>query len=155
MIRFTENHACRMVSLVRYFGDEEDAHELCGLCDVCAPDEVVYRYETNGNEQKAVNRILFTLYQMEETGTGSLFKTAFPDQLINRNGFEHVLGTVERAGLITLKKDSFEKDGDRIAFTKVALTFRGKEVARRTEPDIKIWVKKKPTYGQKSPFSRR
>ncbi|MEO8904347.1 MAG: DNA topoisomerase 3 [Polyangiaceae bacterium] len=35
--RFAESRQCRMVSLVRHFGDTEDNGEPCGRCDVCAP----------------------------------------------------------------------------------------------------------------------
>jgi hypothetical protein len=36
--RFAVSHGCRMVHLVRHFGDQEDSGEPCGICDVCAPD---------------------------------------------------------------------------------------------------------------------
>ena len=35
--RFAESRHCRMVSLVRHFGDTEDSGEPCGRCDVCEP----------------------------------------------------------------------------------------------------------------------
>jgi DNA topoisomerase-3 len=35
--RFAESRQCRMVALVRHFGDTEDSGEACGRCDVCAP----------------------------------------------------------------------------------------------------------------------
>jgi len=37
MARFAEGRDCRMLALVRHFGDQEDAGHPCGLCDVCAP----------------------------------------------------------------------------------------------------------------------
>ena len=38
MARFAEGRGCRMLALVRHFGDQEDSGQPCGLCDVCAPD---------------------------------------------------------------------------------------------------------------------
>ena len=37
MARFAEGRTCRMLALVRHFGDQEDSGEPCGSCDVCAP----------------------------------------------------------------------------------------------------------------------
>jgi len=35
--RFAEGRQCRMIALVRHFGDSEDSGQPCGSCDVCAP----------------------------------------------------------------------------------------------------------------------
>jgi DNA topoisomerase-3 len=35
--RFAEGRQCRMLALVRHFGDSEDSGQPCGSCDVCAP----------------------------------------------------------------------------------------------------------------------
>jgi len=35
--RFAEGGECRMVALVKHFGDSADSGEHCGQCDVCAP----------------------------------------------------------------------------------------------------------------------
>ena len=35
--RFAEGRQCRMIALVRHFGDSEDSGLPCGSCDVCAP----------------------------------------------------------------------------------------------------------------------
>ena len=41
MARFAEGRSCRMLALVRHFGDQEDAGHTCGLCDVCAPQAAI------------------------------------------------------------------------------------------------------------------
>ncbi|MES1188710.1 MAG: DNA topoisomerase 3 [Myxococcales bacterium] len=41
MARFAEGRICRMLGLVRHFGDQEDAGNPCGLCDVCAPGDSI------------------------------------------------------------------------------------------------------------------
>jgi superfamily II DNA helicase RecQ len=38
MARFAQGNQCRMLALVRHFGDQQDSGEHCGRCDVCAPD---------------------------------------------------------------------------------------------------------------------
>jgi DNA topoisomerase-3 len=35
--RFAEGRQCRMIALVKHFGDSEDSGAACGQCDVCAP----------------------------------------------------------------------------------------------------------------------
>jgi DNA topoisomerase-3 len=35
--RFAEGRQCRMIALVRHFGDDEDSGDPCGQCDVCDP----------------------------------------------------------------------------------------------------------------------
>ena len=35
--RFAQGSQCRMIALVRHFGDSEDSGQPCGSCDVCAP----------------------------------------------------------------------------------------------------------------------
>jgi superfamily II DNA helicase RecQ len=36
--RFAQSRQCRMIALVRHFGDSEDSGQPCGRCDVCAPE---------------------------------------------------------------------------------------------------------------------
>jgi len=36
--RFAAGRQCRMIALVRHFGDSADGGEPCGRCDVCAPE---------------------------------------------------------------------------------------------------------------------
>ncbi len=36
--KFAQSRQCRMVGLVRHFGDEADSGQACGRCDVCAPE---------------------------------------------------------------------------------------------------------------------
>ena len=39
--RFAEGRECRMIALVRHFGDSEDSGRPCGRCDVCAPEQCI------------------------------------------------------------------------------------------------------------------
>jgi DNA topoisomerase III len=39
--RFAQGRQCRMIALVRHFGDSEDAGQPCGSCDVCAPETCI------------------------------------------------------------------------------------------------------------------
>lgn len=41
MAEFAAGRLCRMLALVRHFGDSEDSGQSCGQCDVCAPSRAL------------------------------------------------------------------------------------------------------------------
>jgi DNA topoisomerase-3 len=129
VIRFTNGHVCRMLHLVRYFGDQEDSGEPCGACDVCAPDACIARRfrEPSRVEQQAMERILGALARDDDQATGKLHRELFGDKGLDRRSFEHVLGGLARAGLVEVRDASFQKDGERIDFQRVSLTDDGRE----------------------------
>ncbi|AUX42718.1 ATP-dependent DNA helicase RecQ [Sorangium cellulosum] len=127
MARFTESHGCRMLHLVRHFGDQEDTGEPCGLCDVCAPDACAAREfrAPSRDEAQAIAKIVAAL-QGGEQPTGRLYREAFAGGSLDRRDFEHLLGGLVRAGLVQVRDDEFEKDGERITFQRASLTPRGR-----------------------------
>ncbi|HSS78104.1 MAG TPA: ATP-dependent DNA helicase RecQ [Thermoanaerobaculia bacterium] len=127
MVRYAESHGCRMLHLVRHFGDQEDSGEPCGLCDICAPDACTIRRfrEANPLERELLTKVLKTLRRRDAQTTGQLYKEICPDDLSDRKSFEHLLGGMVRAGLLTLQEDSFEKDGKIIRFQRAILTPEG------------------------------
>jgi len=127
MVRYAESNGCRMLHLVRHFGDQEDSGEPCGLCDICAPDECVVRRfrEPNPLEQELLTKVLKTLRRRDGQTTGQLYKETCPDDLSDRKSFEHLLGGMVRAGLLLLQEDSFDKEGKTIRFQRAILTPEG------------------------------
>ncbi len=127
MIRFAESHGCRMLHLVRHFGDQEDSGAPCGLCDVCNPESCVARRfrSPNALEQELLTGVLDALRRRDGQTTGQLYKELCPDELSNRKSFEHLLGGMARAGLLRLQDDAFEKDGKTIRFQRATLTPEG------------------------------
>ncbi|WP_394837896.1 DNA topoisomerase 3 [Pendulispora rubella] len=127
MHRFTEKHVCRMLQLVRHFGDEQDDGEACGLCDVCAPkDAIAARFrEPTAAEQRAAERVLDALRQRDGLTVGQIHRDVFgTGKTMDRSSLEHVVGGLARAGLVSLADASFEKDGETIAFQRVHLVGR-------------------------------
>ena len=129
MIRFTESGECRMLSLVRHFGDYEDAREPCGICDFCAPAGcVAQRYrEATAAEREAAARVIAALRAGDGKSTGRLHTEVFADKSLDRRAFEQLLCDMARAGLLRLADATFEKDGKRIDFRKAHLTRAGRE----------------------------
>jgi len=126
MIRAAEAHGCRMLHLVQHFGDQEDSGELCGICDVCAPDDCVLRRfrRPNALESDLVGRVLSSLRRRDGQSTGQLYREIEQD-LSDRKSFERLLGGMARAGLLQIAEDSFEKDGRVIHFQRATLTPEG------------------------------
>ena len=152
--RFAGGHGCRMLRLVQHFGDQEDSGAPCGLCDVCAPAAcIAARFrEPSADERAAIERILRALDDDDGQPTGRLYREAFRDELIDRGTFEHLLGGLERAGLVRVNEASFEKAGERVAYQRASLTPAGRDrggaalapiAVRRSHPKAKATRKKK------------
>ena len=76
VLRFAESHGCRMLHLVRHFGDEEDRTRPCGGCDACTPGETVvrrWRPPTRLESQRLL-RLLDALRQRDRQATGQLHR---------------------------------------------------------------------------------
>ncbi len=123
MARFAETHGCRMVALVRHFGDQEDSGEACGLCDACAPGKCyVRRFRTaTAAEQRAMKEIMDALGERDSYAVGRLFRDLFDGSVVNRDTFEDLLGALVRARLVVLEEDEFDKDGETIRYERASL----------------------------------
>ena len=132
MGRFAESNGCRMVHMIRHFGDQEDDGAPCGICDICAPNNCIARRfrEPSRAEETAIARILEALARSDEQATGKLHRETFPDGGLERRAFEHILGGLVRAGLVILSEESFEKDGKEITYQRATLTYEGRERGR-------------------------
>jgi superfamily II DNA helicase RecQ len=132
MIRYTQSSDCRMLGLVRHFGDYADAQQRCGICDFCAPDESIaqsFRPATDA-ERKAAGRILAGAEEIRAKATGRLHSEVFADYSLDRDGFEQVLGAMARAGWVEMSEASFQQDGRRVDYRLAALSAAGRETGR-------------------------
>ncbi|HYU31941.1 MAG TPA: DNA topoisomerase 3 [Thermoanaerobaculia bacterium] len=134
MMRYAESHGCRMLHLVRHFGDQEDSGQPCGLCDVCAPAACAVRRfrRPTADEAQALEKVVRSLRWKDGQSTGQLWRElagegpgAVAPGGIDRKGFDHLLGGLSRAGLAHIREDSFEKEGRLIRFQRVSLTPEG------------------------------
>jgi DNA topoisomerase-3 len=124
MMRWAESHGCRMLSLVRHFGDQQDRGEPCGQCDVCAPAQCVVRRHRppTAQETTVIRRIAEALLRRDGQGAAQLHRESGTEDLLDRRGFERLLGGLARADLVKVTRDTFEKEGRTIAFQRVSLT---------------------------------
>jgi DNA topoisomerase-3 len=126
--RHTDFHTCRMLHLVRHFGDQTDLGERCGLCDLCAPEESrVLRFrEPLPDERAGVERILDALRKRNGPTSGQLHREVFGNST-SRQRHEELIGALLRSGLVAVQDDAFEKDGRVIEFKRVFLTPAGRD----------------------------
>ena len=128
MAKFAGSQGCRMVHLIKHFGDQEDRGEVCGICDVCAPERCIAREfrAPSASEATHAARILAALAEGDGLATGRLHLETFPKGDVDRNSFEHLLGGLVAAGLVTLEDATFKKRGKVIPFKRATLTDAGR-----------------------------
>ncbi len=130
--RYAESPGCRMLQLVRHFGDRADSGEPCGLCDFCAPEgSMAGRFRApTGDETTIIRSTLGLLEELGSLAAGRLYREACDAGPLDRRDFERLLEGMARAGLIELSEQSFEKGGETIHFRRVTIGPGG----RRLDP---------------------
>jgi DNA topoisomerase III len=144
--RFAESRGCRMVHLVRHFGDEDDPGTPCGLCDICDPagTRALALLPPDAAQRAQLARVVERLRERNGQAAGKLHRELFGEEL-ERGDFEALVAGLVRAGLATEESDAFDKDGQTIAFSRVRLTrtalegsddlLDGVRIARAAEPE--------------------
>jgi DNA topoisomerase-3 len=123
MQRFADGHTCRMVALVRHFGDQQDEGQPCGTCDVCDAGACLVRTARapRPKERDAARAAIEALRRRDGQATGRLHEEC-GRAVLERHAFEEVLGGLVRAGLLRVTADTFTKDGRAIPFKRAWLT---------------------------------
>jgi DNA topoisomerase-3 len=131
MRRYTETSACRMLQLVRHFGDQNDQGTPCGTCDVCAAEECIAQSfrAPSAAEEGAAARILAALRERDGPSVGQIHRDLFGEGSIDRRTLEHVLGALARASQVRIVGDEFVKDGETIVFQRVYLESAGRSLS--------------------------
>jgi DNA topoisomerase-3 len=125
---FAGGRGCRMLDLVRHFGDQHDSGRPCGSCDQCAPSDcvaVAFRAPT-ASEKEALAGTLDLLFDRDGLSSGQLFRQAGEPAGFARPAFEALLDGLSRADLVNIRADSFVKDGRTIRFQRVWTTNSGR-----------------------------
>nr|MCU0696333.1 DNA topoisomerase 3 [Myxococcaceae bacterium] len=124
MARFAESAQCRMVSLVKHFGDQTDRLEPCGQCDVCNPTGcIAASFERPTAEELSIlAEVVARLEALPGQSMGRLCKEVLGDAPDARPGFERLVRGLARAGQLRLEDAVFEKDGQTIAYQRLYLT---------------------------------
>jgi RecQ family ATP-dependent DNA helicase len=134
VVRYTQLSECRMAALVRHFGDEEDASQMCGKCDICDPAGAVLRQfrRVTAAERELVQQMIEELRSVDYKAAGTLQRNLDPLGRMSRDEFDALLDAMMRAALIAIEDAEYEKDGEVRRFRKVRLTARGLDVRAAT-----------------------
>jgi RecQ family ATP-dependent DNA helicase len=140
VLRYTTSSECRMASLVRHFGDVDDAEKSCGICDVCDPAGAVLRMFRHATQQERdwIQEIADELRPVDYKAAGTLQRNLGLMDKLSRNEFDGLLGAMTQAGLAEIEEAEYEKDGEVRRFRKVRLTEAGLELRASTPLEILI-----------------
>ncbi len=122
---FAENSQCRMLSLIRHFGDQNDSGDQCGICDICAPEVspvLGERRKLNESQMNLAGIVIATLAEKPQQAVGRLFQEITAQgYAIERRIFEGLLSELARKKIISVEQTSFEKSGKTISYRRVTL----------------------------------
>jgi hypothetical protein len=87
---------------------------------MCAPTPASPRSSADRapTNQVHASRILAALTRSDGQAAGRLHLETFPDGDVDRRSFEHILGGLVAAGLVTRERTSFAKRGKVIPFER-------------------------------------
>ncbi|MFN7994759.1 MAG: DNA topoisomerase 3 [Bryobacteraceae bacterium] len=159
MIRYTQANDCRMLGLVRHFGDYADVQQRCGICDFCAPNECIAQSfrPASEDERKAAGRIVEGLKKLGRKATGRLHSEVFADFSLDRDSFQQVIGAMARAGWVELSDATFQQDGRRVDYRVAGITESGRELNAASIPpfEMKLEIEAPPRRRKKARTAKK
>jgi RecQ family ATP-dependent DNA helicase len=138
--QFTEAQECRMCLLVRHFGDDEDAKERCGCCDVCDPAGAILRQfrRATVEERSIVQSIVNSLRDVDYKATGTLQRELGLAERMSRDEYDELLNAMVRTDLIAIEEAEYEKDGEVRRYRKVRLSEMGMKLTKSEAIELLI-----------------
>ena len=151
--RYAESRGCRMLHLVRHFGDEADSGAVCGICDICdsAGTEALGFVALDPTQASALERIVAALRARNAQPSGKLHREVFGETL-ERREFGRMISGLVRAGFAVEESEAFERNGETIAFARVRLTRAGLEADAGALASVRV---ARETESERAPRKRR
>ncbi|MCA9511187.1 MAG: ATP-dependent DNA helicase RecQ, partial [Myxococcales bacterium] len=125
--RYAESRGCRMLHLVRHFGDQSDGGAPCGTCDVCDAESAsaLPLRDATASERGAMASVLKALAAAPRgLAAGRLLEESLGRDFPRRD-FDALVAALARAGLVEEEEASFERGGETIRYRRLALTEEG------------------------------
>jgi len=153
--RFAESRDCRMLHLVRHFGDADDSGEPCGRCDICdaGAAQALALVPPDADQAAALERLVAALRERNGQPAGRLHREVFGEAL-ERRDFEALVAGLVRAGLAVEEADEFERAGERIAFSRVRLTRAGAAADAAALGEVRLARPAEPERAPRRPRKR-
>ncbi len=129
---FTRSQQCRMLDLVRHFGDLEDSLKPCNQCDICDSEGCVVKVfrSATTQETKVLDAVVWSLRDQDGQSVGKLFREWGEPDKLKRPAFERLIDASVRADLARIENDSFvNREGQLIEFRRLALTAQGRQAS--------------------------
>jgi DNA topoisomerase-3 len=124
MQAYADGTSCRMVALVRHFGDTTDRGQACGACDVCDVRAVVSQRVASPNQSEAswLRQIVATIrgFSRGSPTVGQVHRE-LEARGLERKELERLVAGLVRAGWVVSEEDRMEKDGETIVFRRLTL----------------------------------
>ncbi|MDH3784841.1 MAG: ATP-dependent DNA helicase, partial [Acidobacteriota bacterium] len=155
MTRLAEGRSCRMLTLIRHFGDQEDSGGACGICDICSPDDTtVLQFRSPDKEERAdLLTVMEAVRRRDGSTPGQLQKALFGGRK-ERRELEQLLAILLRGGWLRETRDSFDKDGRTIEFRRLHAALSKDETDNPEELRVElatVTVKKITPVGDADP----
>jgi DNA topoisomerase III len=130
MTRYAQAHECRMLQLVRHFGDQDDDGTPCHQCDICAPGDLVALATRPASraEHVTMRRILDSLRRQDHQSAGRLHREELAED-VPRREYERLIAALVRAGLIRSYQDNFKRGGETVTFQRLSLCPAGRDLS--------------------------
>ncbi|MCX6126772.1 MAG: ATP-dependent DNA helicase [Proteobacteria bacterium] len=157
VLGFAKTAKCRMLQFLDHFGDREDNHGPCGICDICLGSRKVnHNIEAFTTQDRAAQRkILVALRDSLSRTFGQVFKELFEASGSPRRHMEALVDDLVTQKVITCRSDSFEKDGKKLAFKWLELTDSGRIWLHQAGLGPSLRVQHKNLEPKKASASRR
>lgn len=114
---FGKSNGCRMVSLTAYFGDQQDRHRLCGICDSCRAEGALVRKlrAPDPHERRQLNKLVDVLSHTRALSLSKVHRELFADT-VSRRDFDAMVQSLERAEVLVTSMEAFDKGGETIRY---------------------------------------
>ncbi|SMF78247.1 DNA topoisomerase 3 [Pseudobacteriovorax antillogorgiicola] len=109
---------CRMLQLMEHFGDPDANGVVCGICDVCAPDNTNVKSLRllDETEKQHLKTIMSALSSDRYLAVGTLQRNHMDPLKVSRSRLEEYIDLLVREDFVGTETKVFQKDGKDISY---------------------------------------
>ena len=129
---------CRMVQLIRYFGDNADS-KPCKSCDICLPGVSEFKsVRTPSKREKQILKDVWSYAKERRSWSKtSLYQYVSKKKLmVDRDTFDILLNSLLSSGFLESSHASFKKNGKMISYEQLSVPLTGLSIAGLEDIDI-------------------